>query len=235
MDIDVAGQVLVEKLVEQKLVKSYADLYRLHERADKLAQIPVSINSRTGSPISLGAKRAETLLNGVAASKQRPLARLLAALNIRHVGGNTAEVLAEHFGTMDKLAEADSEALQEVEGIGPEVAAALRSWFDSRAGQRTIEELKDVGVNMTQPRRRARTADTPLTGKTVVVTGTLAHYSRKEIEDRIRQLGGKPTSSVSKNTDYVVAGESPGSKIEKARKLGVTILDEPAFDELISQ
>lgn len=194
--------------------------------------MPVGQNTRTGSPISLGEKRAQKLLAGVEASKTRPLARVLAALGIRHVGLNTAELLAEHFGTMDALMAADETALQEVEGIGPEVAASVRRWFTSDIGRRTVAELKAVGVNMTQPRAR-RAAAGPLTGKTIVVTGTLAHYSRSEIEALIKQHGGKPTGSVSKKTDFVLAGENPGSKLDKARSLGVRVLSEAEFERLL--
>ncbi len=183
----------------------------------------------------MGEKSVDNLLAGIEASKQRPLSRLLAALNIRHVGGNTAELLAERFETIDALAEADEAALEEVEGIGHEVAASVRAWFDSSAGRRTIAELKAVGVNVTQPRRAARRRASPIAGKTVVVTGTLKNYSRKEIEDLIKQHRGRPASSVSKKSDYVVAGENPGSKLQKARQLGVAVLDESAFERLLGE
>ena len=178
--------------------------------------------------------RVDNLLAGIDASRQQSLSRVLAALNIRHVGGNTAELLAEHFETMDALAAASDEELQEVDGIGPEVAAAVRAWFDSTAGQEALAELKSVGVNMRQPRRKARSAALPLAGKTLVVTGTLAAYDRKAIEARIKELGGKVTGSVSKKTDYVLAGDSPGSKSQKARTLGVPVLSEREFEDLIS-
>ncbi|MGD8454489.1 MAG: NAD-dependent DNA ligase LigA [Phycisphaerae bacterium] len=220
MDIEGAGVVLVETLVSQGFVHAFADLYRLHERRDELVEIE-----------RLGEKSVDNLLAGIEASKRQPMARVLAALGIRHVGINTAEVLAEHFGTMSAIAEADVEALQEVEGIGPEVAAALRAWFDSEAGQKTIEELVAVGVNMTQPRSE-RPAKSALAGKTVVVTGTLEKYTRQEIEQRIKDLGGKTAGSVSKKTAYVLAGEAPGSKVDKARKLGVPIITEAEFEEL---
>jgi DNA ligase (NAD+) len=232
MDIEAAGGAVVEALIERGLVRSFADLYRLPERRDELIDLPVGVNTRTGSAISLGEKRTEKLLAGIEASKSRPLARVLAALGIRHVGTNTAELLAEHFGTVDALMAADEEALQEVEGIGPEVAASVRQWFQSRAGRETVAELKAVGVNLAQPRTRPR-ATGPLAGKTVVVTGTLARYSRQEAEALIKQHGGKPTGSVSKRTDYVVAGESPGSKLDKARSLGVPVLTEDEFEKLL--
>jgi DNA ligase (NAD+) len=221
MDIEGAGTKLVESLCDNRLVGSYADLYRLHERRDELVQLE-----------RMGEKSADNLLQGIEASKRQPLARVLAALNVRHVGANTAELLAEHFGDMEALAQTDEESLQEIDGIGPEVAASVRAWFQSQAGRQTIADLKAVGVNMTQPRRRAARRPTALAGKTVVVTGTLEKYSRKAIEDLIKRLGGKPTGSVSTKTDYVVAGAEPGSKLTKARQLGVPVLSEAEFEQL---
>jgi DNA ligase (NAD+) len=234
MDIDAAGGAVVEALVQQNMVRSFADLYRLHERREKLVALPVGVNTRTGSAISLGEKRAEKLLSGIEISKSRPLARLLAALGIRHVGVNTAELLADHFGTMDALRAADENALQEVEGVGPEVAASVYQWLHSTGGCHTVDELKSVGVNPAQPKAR-RAAGSPLAGKTIVVTGTLARYSRSEIEALIKRHGGKPTASVSKKTDFVVAGESPGSKLDKARTLGVRVLSEAEIERLLAE
>jgi len=224
MDIEGAGAKLVESLCQNKLVESYADLYRLHERREALVQLE-----------RMGEKSVDNLLEGIEASKRQPLARVLAALGIRHVGTNTAELLAEHFGEMGKLMGASDEALQQVEGIGPEVATSIRAWFGSEAGRWTIAELKAVGVNLKQPRPRATRRAAALEGKTLVVTGTLERYSRKEIEDLIKRLGGKATGSVSKKTDYVVAGESAGSKLTKAQQLGVPVLSEREFEELIKE
>ena len=244
MDIEAAGGAVVEALTQRGLVRSFADVYRLPSRRDELITLPVGVNARTGSPISLGEKRTDKLLAGIEASKQRPLARVLAALGIRHVGVTTAELLADHFGTIDALMAADETALQEVEGIGPEVAAALREWFQSTTGQKAIADLKSVGVNMTQPRSRRLLAGAgllagadgpagPLAGKTVVITGTLEKYSRPEAERLVKDHGGKATSTVSKKTDYLVAGASPGSKLDKARALGVPVLTEQEFDGLL--
>ncbi len=224
MDIEGAGAKLVESLFRGKLVERYADLYRLQERRDELIGLE-----------RMGAKSVDNLLAGIEASKQQPLARLLAALNIRHVGANTAELLAEHFGAMSALLDADMGALREVEGIGPEVAASLRAWLDSDAGRQTIVELKTVGVNMTQPKRAAARRSAALEGKTVVVTGTLEKYSRKEIEDLIKRLGGKVTGGVSKKTDYVVAGDNAGGKLDKAKQFGVPVLNEVEFEQMIKR
>lgn len=222
MDIEGAGEVLVATLVNQGLVRGYADLYRLRERRAELVQLE-----------RMGEKSVDALLRGIEASKSRPLARVLAALNIRHVGGTTADLLADHFHDMSALADADSDALQQVEGIGAEVAASIRAYFDG-AGRGIVHELASVGVNMRQPRRKVA-SDGPLTGKTVVVTGTLARYSRKEIQDLIKDLGGKVAGSVSRQTDFVVAGQDAGSKLETARRLGVRVLTEEEFNRLIGR
>ncbi len=237
MDIDTLGQVMVTKLVESGLVRTFADLYRLKDRRGEVERLVIE-QQRKGEgatrtiQVEFGAKRTDALLAGIEKSRKQPLARLLAALGIRHVGTNTAELLAEHFGDLDVLAAASPDELQEVEGIGPEVAAALRRWFDSAAGQHTLAELKAVGVQTTQPRRRA--ARQPLAGQTFVVTGTLERYDRKAIESRIKELGGKVSGSVSKKTDFVLAGESAGSKLEKARGLGVRVISEQEFEKLAS-
>ena len=224
MDVEGAGAVLVETLVEKGLVQRCADLYRLHERRDELVQLE-----------RMGEKSVDNLLAGVETSKQRPLARLLAALNIRHVGGNTAELLAENFGSMDALAVADEKALQDVEGVGPELAASLRHWFSSDSGSRTIADLKSVGLRMTQPRPPRRTKASAVAGKAFVVTGTLENLSRKQAESAIKQAGGKIAAGVSSKTDYVVVGQKPGSKLDKARKLGVKTIDEAALMRLLKQ
>ncbi len=220
MDIEGAGPKLIEALYQHGLLRSFADLYRLRDHRDELIQIE-----------RLGEKSVDNLLAAIEASRQRPLARVLAALGIRHVGANTAELLAEHFGDIDALMAADRDELMQIEGIGPEVADSLVQWFSSDTGKQTIAELRRVGVNLTQPRRRRRTGGA-LAGKTVVVTGTLQNYSRKAIEQRLKELGARPASSVSRNTDFVLAGENPGSKLAKARQLGVRVITEAEFEEL---
>jgi DNA ligase (NAD+) len=222
MDIDGLGPKLIELLVANNLVRSYADLYRLKDKQDQLIELE-----------GVGEKKADNLLKGIEASKQRPLSRLLAALTIRHIGLTSAELIAHHFGDMDSLEQASTDDLQAIDGIGPELAESLRQWLDSAAGQHTIAELRSVGVNLEEPRQAPERA-TPLRDKSVVVTGTLERFSRKEIEEKIKSLGGKPTGSVSKNTDFLIAGENAGSKLDKARKLDVEILSEQAFLNLIN-
>lgn len=247
MDIEGVGEALVEQLVDRGWVHSYADLYKItNEERDKpgrwrekLAGLTFEQERRTDEgvkkqAVQLGEKRADKLLEGVERSKSQPLARVLAALNIRHVGAATAEILADQFGRMDNVAGASLEELQEVEGIGPEVAASIRAFFTSEAGRRTVEQLAAAGVNMTQPKRRVN-ANQPLAGKTVVPTGTFRHFSRKEIQDAIKAAGGKPAGSVSKKTDFVVCGEEAGSKLDKARELGVEVIDEDEFMKRIGR
>ncbi|OWY70161.1 hypothetical protein B7486_17850 [cyanobacterium TDX16] len=219
-----AGEVLVDRLIDEKLLPDFGAFYLLRDRADQLKSLDF-VNR-------LGKKNAESLLSDIEKSKSRPLARVLAALNIRHVGMSTAEIIAEHFEDMERIAEATEEQLQEVEGVGPEVAASIRRFFSSPAGQKAWKGLRDAGVNMTQPKRQT-SGKQPLAGKTLVVTGTLKSFSRSEIERLIKDLGGKTSGTVSKKTDYLVCGDEAGSKLTKATGLGVRVLNEEDFQRLI--
>ena len=222
MDIEGLGEALVEQLVDTGLVRHFGDLYRL--KKDQLVELE-----------RMGEKSAENLVNGIAQSKGRGLARLLAGLGIRHVGGRVAELLADHFGDIDKLAAAGEEEISQVEGIGPVIASAVRQFFASPRARELIRDLKTVGVKTAVQRAARPAGPLPLEGKSVVVTGTLEHYSRTEIEETIRRCGGKATSSVSQNTDFVLVGEDPGSKADKARQLGVKIVTEKEFREMIDR
>ncbi|MBI1827354.1 MAG: NAD-dependent DNA ligase LigA [Planctomycetes bacterium] len=239
MDIEGLGEVLVNKMVDRGWLANFADIYNLQAIEDEIARVEIEQIRKTKDgtktiKVPFGEKRTANLLEGIERSKSRPLARLVAALNIRHVGAATAELLADHFQTMDALMGADEAALMEVEGIGPEVAHSIVHFFLTKQGRGVVEKLAQAGVNMIQPRRE-RATDGPLAGKTIVVTGTLASLERKEAQDLIKQLGGKPAGSVSKKTDYVVAGESPGSKLDKANELGVRVLNETEFLKLIGR
>lgn len=222
MDIEGAGEKMVETLLDQQLVANYADLYRLADRRDDLLRLE-----------RLGEKSVDNLLEGIERSKQRPLSRVLASLAIRHIGASNAELIAEHFGDIDAILNATSEQIQEIDGIGPEAAASLRNWLDSPAGLDVITALRSVGVNLTQPRAE-RPASGPFTGKTVVVTGALEKYKRAEIEGLIKRHGGKVASSVSKKTDYLIVGADAGSKLDKAQALGVKTLTETDFEALLN-
>lgn len=225
MDIEGLGIKLVEQLVDAGLVKSFADIYRLQDRREELLNLE-----------RMGEKSVDNLLAGIEASKSRPLWRLLTALNIRHVGTTTARQLADRLGTLDEIAGQSEEALSEVEEIGPVIARSIHTFFHSDAGKRIVAELRECGLNFGEPvKRRAVSADSALAGKTIVVTGTLRRFKREEIKEFIHARGGKAAGSVSKKTDFVVAGEEAGSKLDKARELGVQVLTEEEFLELVGE
>jgi DNA ligase (NAD+) len=218
MDIENLGPALIEQLVESGLVKNFADLYKL-QKSDLMTLE------------RMGEKSAENVIAAIEKSKARPLWRLVAALGIRHIGGQSADILAEHFGSLDALMAADVEALQTVEQIGPKIAESVYEYFRNPANRAVIEGLLTAGVRPEQPKKVRRAGE--LAGKTIVVTGTLEKFTRPQIEQAIKQAGGKPSSSVSKKTDFVLAGKEPGSKLDKARQLGVKVMDEKQFQEII--
>ncbi len=223
MDIEGLGPALLDQFVDKGLVHSLPDVYRL--RKDQLLGLE-----------HMGEKSAQNLLENIAASKERGLARLLTGLGIRHVGDRNARLLAEEFGSIDQLLNAPEERLARIPGLGPVVARSVHQFFQSEAGQKTVLELGSLGLKMTEDHRAAPAkARGKLAGKTVVVTGTLEQFTRDEVENLIHRLGGRAASSVSPRTDYVVAGEAPGSKLEKARQLGVKVLSETDLLRLIGQ
>jgi len=221
MDIEGLGDKLVDQLVDQKLVRTYGDLYRLSP--DQLLTLE-----------RMGKRSSEKLLAGIEASKDRGLARLLNALSIRHVGARVATVLADRFGSIDALLDADVDTLSSTNEIGPIIAASVHRYLHSDYGQETIGDLRSVGVVM-ESARPAGPVSRKLEGKTLVVTGTLEKYSRDEIEELIARHGGRAASSVSKKTDYLVVGADAGSKLDKARQLGVPILSETEFEALLGE
>jgi DNA ligase (NAD+) len=221
MRIEGLGDALVEQLVDAGLVHSLADLYRLTR--DQLLELE-----------RMGEKSADNLLQQIDASKSRGLSRVLAGLGIRMVGDSVAELLAQEFGNIEELEKAPTERLAQIEGIGPERAESIHQFFKSKQGKKLIEDLRTLGVKLTEE-VKSKAKKGGLAGKTFVVTGTLEKYSREEIEGLIKQHGGKATGSVSKKTDYLVAGEKAGSKLEKARELGVAVLSEEEFDKLIGR
>ncbi|MGH7322559.1 MAG: NAD-dependent DNA ligase LigA, partial [Candidatus Rokuibacteriota bacterium] len=220
MDIEHLGEAVVEQLVDRGLVRDFADLYTL--TVPQLAELE-----------RLAAKSATNLARAIAASKTRGLARLLYALGIRYVGARAARLLAEHFGTMDRLAEASQAELSEIYGVGPRIAASVRLFFDQAANRRAVSRLSQVGVVMAEAGVAA--GPKPLAGKTFVLTGGLDRLSRDEAKTLIVRRGGRVRSSVSRETDYVVVGTDPGSKADDARRLGVTILDEEELLRLIGE
>jgi DNA ligase (NAD+) len=221
MDIGGLGDKLVEQLVDNGLVRSLPEVYRLTK--EQLVELE-----------RMGDRSAQNLLDQIEASKVRGFAHVLTALGIRHVGERNAHLLADEFGNIGKLMEASEERLSQIRGLGPVVSHSVYEFFQSTTGRKTVQELQDFGVQMTEERQR-RPATGKLAGKTLVVTGTLSHFSREEIENLVEELGGKAASSVSSRTNYVVVGKEPGSKLTKARQLGIEILDEVAFLRLIGR
>ncbi|MCU0918166.1 MAG: NAD-dependent DNA ligase LigA, partial [Planctomycetes bacterium] len=220
MDIERLGVALIEQLIEAGLVRTFADIYRL--KKEDLTALE-----------RMGEKSAQNVLAGIEESKTRPLWRFLAALGIRHVGGQSAEILAEHFGSLDAIMTASEEQLQAVDQVGPVMAQSVYQYFRNPRHRLVIEDLLAAGVRSQPPAPKQRTGG--LLGKTVVVTGTLAGFSRQEAEQAIRAAGGKVSGSVSKKTSYVLAGADPGSKLEKARALGVEVIDEERFRAILAE
>ena len=235
MNIEGLGESLIAQLIEQKMVSDYADVYAL--QADALAKLTSSSLRSDGREIvrRFGEKNAAKVVAQVERSRTNELWRLIYGLGIRHIGERAAQVLADAFGSVAALAAASVEQLQETPEIGPVLAESVRSWLDEPRNQRLLERLRAAGVRMDVPaeQRRARVVEGPLSGKTYVLTGTLAHMTRDQAAAAIERLGGKVAGSVSKKTAGVVVGEDAGSKAEKARELGVPMLDEAAFLALI--
>ena len=211
MDIRGLSYSRIEQLISEDLVHDAADLYTL--RRDQLLELE-----------GYAEKGTDALLAAIEASKSQPLSRLLAALGVRHVGAVAAQLLARHFGNIDDLARATKDEIAAVRGIGDIIADGVVAYFSDRSAKRLIEKLRKAGVNFTEPRQVA--AGGALAGKTVVITGTLPTLSRTKATEVVEQAGGRVTNSVSKATSFLVAGEEAGSKLEKARSLGVEIIDE---------
>ena len=225
MDIDGLGEKLVDQLYDAGLVQSFGDLYRLHEKRNELIALE-----------RIGEKKADNVLAGIDASKQRGLSRLLAGLGVRHVGNTTAQLVARHVGDLDALLDASTDDLAAIDGVGPVIAESLHAFCQSDAGRNLLHELRDLGLKISEDRPAAAEraeADTPFAGQRIVLTGSLESYTRPELTEKLEAMGAKVTGSVSKNTDLVIAGESAGSKLDKARDLGVEVWDEARLhDEL---
>jgi DNA ligase (NAD+) len=219
MNIDGLGEKIVDQLIEKNVVKDFADLYKLD--LESLADLD-----------RMAEKSAQNLVDEIATSKSNSLARLVYAIGMPFVGERTAQLLAEHFGSMDKLAAASAEQLMEVGEVGPKVAEGVREFFSESANRKLIEHLRAAGVNMKE--ERAAPISAKFAGKTFVFTGTLANRTREEAEALVAAHGGKAGGSVSKKTSYVVVGSDAGSKLEKAKSLGVPVVDETQFEKLVS-
>ncbi|MGQ9920238.1 MAG: NAD-dependent DNA ligase LigA [Desulfobacca sp.] len=219
MDIDGLGEKIVEQLVDNGLIQDVADLYRLSV-ADL---VPLE---------RFAEKSAQNIVNAIQGSKNPPLGRFISALGIRYVGEATANLLAQHFQSLAALQQASEAELLQVEGIGPQVAGSIREYFQSERTRALLQKLAAAGV---QPQAPARPQAAPLAGKTFVFTGGLKKFSRDEAKALVTALGGKVASSVSAKTDYVVVGAEPGSKYARARELGLTILAEEEFEQLLGR
>ncbi len=220
MDIEGLGEKLVAQLVEQGLVKSYGDLYRL--TLEPLLELE-----------RMGKKSAENLLAGIERSKSAGMARLLNALAIRHVGERVAAVLTQHFGSVSRLRTASVEELSDIPEIGPIIAQSVHDYLHNPADQAMLDDLAEQGVKMEATEAREASSNL-FTEKTIVVTGTLEKYSRDEIQALIARHGGRASSSVSSKTDFVVAGDKAGSKLEKAKKLEIPVLTESEFESVLN-
>lgn len=217
MNIEGMGYALVNQLTERGLVRNVADIYKL--RKSDLLQLE-----------RMGEKSVQNVLDEIEASKKLPLERVIFGLGIRFVGQRTAEFLAEHFGAMDALMDASSEELQQVDEVGPRISESITEFFSEARNRELVEQLGRAGLTFTG-QKKAR--GTQLAGKTFVLTGTLSGLTREEAKVQIERAGGRVSGSVSKKTDYVVAGSDAGSKLDKARELGINVIDEEALRQLL--
>jgi DNA ligase (NAD+) len=218
MDIDGLGEALVSQLTERGMVKNVADLYRLTK--DDLLKLE-----------RMGDRSAQNVLDEITDSKKLPLERVIYGLGIRFVGERTAQFLAEHFGSLDAIMKATAEELQEVNEVGPRIAESIAEFFSDEHNRQLVNDLRKAGLTLTGQKKER---GTKLAGKTFVLTGTLAHYSRDEAKKLIEDAGGRVSGSVSKKTDYVVAGDDAGSKLDKAKELGVAVIGEKEMEDLLA-
>jgi DNA ligase (NAD+) len=219
MNIEGLGDSLVNQLHQAGLIKNIADIYTLKDKRDQILALE-----------RVGEKSVDNLLDEIEKSRKLPLERVILGLGIGQVGTRTAELLAEHFGSMDELMDASAEQLQEVNDVGPSVSASIREFFDEPTNRELVRRLEKYGLTFKGVKKVRGTA---LAGKTFVLTGTLPNYSRDAAKKMIEDAGGKVSGSVSKKTDYVVAGEEAGSKLDKARELGVKVIDEKEMETLV--
>lgn len=227
MDIDGLGIKLIEQLVDAGLLTSLADIYRLPERRDEMLALD-----------RMGEKSVDNVLKGIERSKEQPLWRLLTGLNIRHVGTSNARILAERFGSLGQLQEQSAESLAAVNEIGPVIAESVYEFLHSEFGSALVSQLAELGLNLGTAKQvspEEEGAELPWAGKTFVLTGTLETFTRQQAEEEIRVRGGKASGSVSKKTSFVVAGAEAGSKLEKAEKLGISILTEADFTQMLEE
>jgi len=217
MNIDGLGDALVNQLTDRGMVRNVADIYKL-TKTDLLKLE------------RMGDKSAQNVLDEIEDSKKLPLERVIYGLGIRFVGERTAQFLTEHFGSMDALINASEQELLEVNEVGPRIAESIAQFFREPRNRELIKQLREAGLKFTGKKKER---GTKLAGKTFVLTGTLAHYTRDEAKKMIEDAGGKVTGSVNKKTDYVVAGADTGSKLDKAKELGVKVIEEKEMETLV--
>ena len=221
VDIDGLGERLVEQLVETGRVRTIADLYRLEQ-------------SDLASLERMGEKSAANLKEAIESRKEIPLARFLHALGIRHVGETVARLLADRYGSIEEIADRTADELTAIDGIGPEIAGSVEAFFREPENRRLIEDLRAAGVRIIGPESAAGKTETGLAGKTLVLTGAMTSMTRAEAKAKIEAAGGRVTGSVSRKTDYLVVGDAPGSKLSKAKEMGVTVIDEETLIRVLS-
>jgi DNA ligase (NAD+) len=221
MNIDGLGPAIVELLLNKGLIQDVSDLYQL--RGEELVSLE-----------RMGEKSTANLLASIEASKDQGLARVLFGLGIRHVGAKAAKVIAQHYGDVEGIFNGTIEEIQNLPDIGPKIAQSLVEWLKEEYNQKLIEKLKIAGVRLTEEQREL-ISETKISGKTFVLTGTLPSLKRSEAAQMIEERGGKVSGSVSKKTDYLLAGEEAGSKLDKAKELGIFILDEKGFLDLLRE
>ncbi len=222
MDIDGLGEKLIDQLLEQKLVNHFADIF--HLAADQFASLE-----------RMAEKSAQNVVQAIDNAKSRGLAKVLASLGIRHIGSSTARAIAQHYPDIDTLLKADTEELINIPDVGPIVAKSLHAWLNSDAGHHTIKALRDAGLDLSSHQYDQTAADSPFNGKTIVLTGTLEHFKRNDLKEKLQALGAKVSSSVSSKTDILIAGSDPGSKHDKALKLEIDIWNESQLLEHLSE
>lgn len=222
MDIEGLGEALIDLFVEKGFIKNFSDIYKLKDKRSELIKIE-----------RLGEKSIDNLLNSIEKSKTQPFSKVLFAIGIRYVGAGAAQKIADHFNSIDNLITASEEEISSIYEIGPSISKSVKQFFADKKNNRLIEDLKKAGLNFVSEKREIK--ESSFTDKIFVLTGTLSGFSRDEAASRIKALGGKVTSSVSKNTDYVIAGEKAGTKLSKAESLGIKIINESDFLDMLNK
>jgi DNA ligase (NAD+) len=221
MDIEGLGEALINLFVEKGFLNTYDEIYNLKDHRDELIVIE-----------RLGGKSIDNLLNAIEKSKKQPFAKILFALGIRYVGAGAAKKLASFFNSIDDLVAASEEEILSIHEIGGSISGSIKNFFSNKKNLEIIERLKSAGLNFKAEKKSIKSG--AVLNKTFVLTGSLSGFSREEAGDKIISLGGKVTSAISNKTDFVIAGEKPGSKLDKAKVLGIKVINEKEFIELLN-